>query len=466
MDTFNKKSLCAALAGLGALGAAGTASAVYVNPDGLGQVLIYPYYTVRSDVQSKTPFTSLLSVVNSTASTKAVKVRFLEGKNSREVLDFNLFLSPHDVWTAGVFPTVGGAGVASTDKSCILPAQLSTNPLAPTPFLDYVLTDAAGADLDRSREGYVEILEMSDIKAGSTTAKRVVHVNGVPPGCAANNDVDAKADSVLGDGGLFGSMTIINVLGGVEFTSNATALAAWNTAGSLYASAGLVNPTLEEGDNTFSLFTGTSVINGTANNGRDAVSIALMHHDLMNEYVLDSGTASGTDWIVNFPTKRFYYTGNNVQKFFQRNFTVNGACDDISVKYWDREEQSPTVIGGFSPPPPDASPYALCWEANVVTFNGSNVFNSKNSANLSGIPYQNGWALFDLYGPAGSATVHTLTTPSSGTYTGLPVIGFEASTFNNRTVIDGQGGAVRSIYGGTYAHRFTPAGYTPPAQPK
>ena len=132
MNTFKQKSLFAALAGIGALGAAGTASAVYVNPDGLGQVLIYPYYTVRQDTVSRTPFTSLLSVVNSTASAKAVKVRFLEGKNSREVLDFNLFLSPKDVWTAGVFPTLTGGGVASVDKSCILPEQLSTDPLKPT----------------------------------------------------------------------------------------------------------------------------------------------------------------------------------------------------------------------------------------------------------------------------------------------------------------------------------------------
>ena len=48
MNTFNKKSLYAAIAGLGALGAVGTAEAVHVNPDGLGQVLIYPYYTART----------------------------------------------------------------------------------------------------------------------------------------------------------------------------------------------------------------------------------------------------------------------------------------------------------------------------------------------------------------------------------------------------------------------------------
>ena len=48
MNTFKHKSLYAAIAGLGALGATGVAQAVSVNHDGLGQALIHPYYTVRS----------------------------------------------------------------------------------------------------------------------------------------------------------------------------------------------------------------------------------------------------------------------------------------------------------------------------------------------------------------------------------------------------------------------------------
>src|SRR5690606_11834675 len=116
MDTFKKKSLYAALAGVGALGVTGAAQAVNVNPDGLGQALIYPYYTVRT--VSGDAYNSLLSVVNSTASAKGVKVRFLEGKNSREVLDFNLYLSAFDVWTAAIVPTENGAGVTTNDVSC------------------------------------------------------------------------------------------------------------------------------------------------------------------------------------------------------------------------------------------------------------------------------------------------------------------------------------------------------------
>mgnify|MGYP006197685173 CR=1 FL=1 len=108
---MKKSSLTTAVvAGLaGAAGLVNVSNAVNINPDGLGQVLIYPYYTVNEGN------TTLLSVVNTTDSVKAVKVRFLEGLNSREVLDFNLYLSPFDVWAASVRRTDAGAAVFTED---------------------------------------------------------------------------------------------------------------------------------------------------------------------------------------------------------------------------------------------------------------------------------------------------------------------------------------------------------------
>ena len=108
----------AVIAGVAGLaGIASVANAVELNSDGLGQVLIYPYYTVNGGN------TTLLSVVNTTDAAKAVKVRFLEGRNSQEVLDFNLFLSHFDVWTASVFTlsATGGGNLLTDDESCTNP---------------------------------------------------------------------------------------------------------------------------------------------------------------------------------------------------------------------------------------------------------------------------------------------------------------------------------------------------------
>jgi hypothetical protein len=181
MNTFTRKALYAAIAGVAAIGVASTAKAVNISADGLGQVLIYPYYTVRNNA-SGLAFNTLMSVVNTTASVKAVKVRFREGRNSVEVLDFNVFLSPFDVWTATVSPTsAGGAQISTTDKSCTIPDSLRSG--SPEPFRTTLITDADNA-VTRTAEGYFEIFEMST--EFGTTAKNATHVSGVPP-CGITN---------------------------------------------------------------------------------------------------------------------------------------------------------------------------------------------------------------------------------------------------------------------------------------
>jgi hypothetical protein len=44
-----------------------------------------------------------------------------EGRAARPVLDFNLYLSPNDVWTAAVVPTSDGAQLLTADSSCTDP---------------------------------------------------------------------------------------------------------------------------------------------------------------------------------------------------------------------------------------------------------------------------------------------------------------------------------------------------------
>jgi hypothetical protein len=469
MNTFNKKSLYAAIAGVSALGVTGTAEAVHVNPDGLGQVLIYPYYTVRTrggTVFTNPQFNSLLSVVNSTASAKAVKVRFLEGKDSREVLDFNLYLSHNDVWTAGIIPTSDGGGIVTFDKSCTTPVVSST-PSSPTPFVNFAYsgTNADGADtsLDRTREGYVEIIEMGDVTGA--TAAGVTHSAGVPD-CTGLADSVASTNTVLGSGGLFGTMTIINVNASAETGYDAVALEAFRTVGPpIWNPPGSILPDLtQQLDGTATgheseSFTSGAVVLAAWTTGIDAVSAALMHDNVMNEYILDSGTASLTDWVLTYPTKRYYVaTGTGTPgKLFQRNFAAGlGACDDVDIAFWDREEQATSgPPPGFSPPPPGIPKSALCWEANIVTWNNSNLFASTNSRNIN-TPFQDGWGRLNLVGGA-TAPIHQLgsaDTPSR-TFNGLPVVGFMTATYFNGQIPAASGGTLQSAYGASFKHKTT-----------
>jgi hypothetical protein len=473
MNTFNRKTLYAALAGLGALGATGAADAVNLSSDGLGQVLIYPYYTVRNGPQGF-PYNTLISVVNTTNSAKAVKVRFLEGKNSQEVLDFNLFLSKNDVWTGALVATADGAGVSSTDTSCILPGQLPPPPGAQA-FVNFQYAgDGAGDTLDRTREGYVEIIEMATFNPLSTTAINITHSGGVPKSCSSNTDTQAAKDALPGNGGLFGAVTIYSAGEGSAYSQDATTLDNFNKVSAIYFFSGLASPNLSNVNPRTSVVVdpknGNAVITNWAF-GIDATSAVMMHDAVLNEYVTDPTILGATDWVVTMPTKKSYALVGTGAAFppFQRNFNgTAGACDDVSVSTWDREERTSVTPGGFSPPPPPGKANSLCWEANVVTFQAGSVLGSTNNKQVSldkAANQINGWARLTFLNTAarliGGATTTvnllaggTTSTSAASTFAGLPVVGFAVQVYQNPAIVIG-GKTYLSNYGADFAHRFT-----------
>jgi hypothetical protein len=493
MNSFQRKSLYAALAGVGALGLTGAADAVNVNPGGLGQALIYPYYTVNTDAAGDT-YNTLLSVVNTTNSAKSVKVRFLEGKNSREVLDFNLFLSKHDVWTAAILPSSSGGGrVITVDNSCTIPDNSFLK--AGVDFVNFAYTgsadDKGGSGLDRTKEGYVEIIEMAVYPTYTCTSIQVTHVGGVPFDCDGVTDAGALADGVSASGGLFGGISLINVGAGTDYTEDAVALQRFNNTNN-YQNAGSVSPQLTDaspkisvvfaaeptnigGTNDLGVYvsrwcdTDTNCLTPGRYNPADPVSASLMHDAVMNEFVLDPGTKSGTDWVVTFPTKRFYVnTGTgSAPKLFQRNFNgTAGSCDDVTLAIFDREEKTTSTPVTFSPPSPTPTT-SICWEANIVTFNNSNLLASKNVSNIS-TGFINGWlrlgfatststSFHKLANSTATSEVFGASSFSTGltkTYIGLPVVGFAVQSFSNGTLVVG-GATIGQNYGGNFVHKTT-----------
>lgn len=490
MNVFKRKSVhMAVLAGLGAVGAAGTANAVHVNPDGTGQVLIYPYYTVRSATSGAATgqYNTYISVTNTTSAYKAVKVRFLEGKNSREVLDFNLFLSPYDVWTASVEPTTNGAMILTSDKSC-------TNgviPVAGQPFSNGqyagAQTDNEDATLDRTREGYVELIEMGEYTtvAGAVySALRVATLHssaGVPP-CTASAlaavDVapgDALAGLAPATGGLMGGASLVNPATGVDYSYDAVAIDNWTTNAHGSASTA-TTPTIGSGSVVVSeMFVGSQLKTATwaglsgATSSAEAVSASMMHNAVFNEFVLDTATTSKSDWVVTFPTKRLFVgvdavvagvrAHNPAFNPFNEDFGLGGSCDDIGLTVYSREEQTTVAQGGFSPAPAASVPQ-LCWEANVITFNRSAVspltsavLGSTNVRNID-TTYQNGWVrmvfdqpLINVLTPLNSSTNGAADATLESTY-GLPVVGFMVQDF-----VNGNLNGLQSTYGGDFGHK-------------
>lgn len=500
---FSKKLISAAV--LSAIGVT-SAHATYLSEDGTGQALLYPYFTVRSGTDT------YVSVVNTTDRAKALKVRFLEGKNSKEVLDFNLYLSKQDVWTAAI--TVDGSGnpvLRVADKSCTAPLRVSgINGVHDEPFRNTLFTETgknsagvavtAPATLDRATEGYLEIIEMGNIDplqlinktgGGGTISfeAAVTHTSaGVPADCAAvetawNASVfptGTEFDTTTG--GLIGSGTLINVNAGTDYSYDPAALKAFRAAPLPHSIPGTESPSLSNGDKASTVFNGVGVAVAdtwklantllvgaglASNSGAAAVSAVLTRQAVLNEYVINPLINAGTDWVVNFPTRRFHIatavpTLAHDYRPFRRGFAddLSNVCEPVTWSYWGPEEQQVSSGIDVSPMPP-AGTHQLCWEVNVVTFKSSDVLKSGNKYDLTSIAYQSGWARlgFDamnggIYTGAGEAADnhHYIVADGGNVYIGLPTVGFAVQRYTNGNV-----SGVLSNYGGSFIHKYTNA---------
>lgn len=303
---MNKRILSLSIAAIiGGVGVAGGASAAVLTPganasskllqstDGTGHILLVPYFNTQNGNAT------LLNIVNTDQKNgKAVKVRFRGASNSDDVFDFQVYLSPGDVWTANVSQGSDGRSVLTTsDKSCTRPAVVSGTAF-PTGRLPASYTAAQLAN--ETREGYIEILNMADIPKGQTNDQfqaaggigvagtnplftAIKHVSGVAPctesvlgtlaadpngyskntpfnsttvpaadnssglnGVADNTATLSGSAQALGltfpTGGLFADWTIINVPNTTTYSGIATALKADSGVGNLVFFPQTANP--------------------------------------------------------------------------------------------------------------------------------------------------------------------------------------------------------------------------------
>ncbi len=488
-----KKALPKAIALATSLGLAAAANAVNVNSDGTGQVLLYPVYTAESG-----NFTAI-AVTNTTDQYKAVKVRFLEGMNSKEVLDFNLYLSPYDVWTANVVKTPNGAKITTVDESCTagdiakgFDGVEGANAAIGQQFFNYEYqSDGPAAPAEdvngyrseaRTRVGHIEIIEMSDLDPaaalGTTTVGQAIkHVAGVPGNCAAVRAAwNAGGAQLLAadtgvSGGLYGTGAIINVEAGTEYGYDAVALENfWSVDGTLFPTPpaatvrhtdpGNLLPSLTQAA-PIAVFANGVVAEVDSGNGIDAVSAVLMKDSIKNDYAVGAGLNAETDWVVTFPTKTHYVNPSASAPFSTAWAPVTAsACEQIALSYWDREEGSAVVTNAqFSPRPPAGPAQALCYETNIVRINGtsnilSDAYTDYTVTLNSG--FETGWLRLSFV-PSGSAPVdaaRVITGENAGgdtvAVTGLPVIGFAAIAIQNGDV-----GGLLSNYGTSNAHKAT-----------
>jgi len=502
---FKTRMINAAVAA--ALGTvAGAAQAVILGDDGEGQVLLYPYYTVLPKTLAgggTGNFDTLFTIVNSdSVAGKAVKVRFIEGKASAEVLDFNLYLSPNDMFTGAITrcTAAGGANqclavgnpmLRTTDNSCTA-AEIpivSGSGSGATREIAFVNFAYSGTNkdafndqsLDRAKEGYIEVIEMGSYIAGDFTYTNSLHsqTTAVPANCAAIRN--AWVGSVYNGGvpirpptgHLSGALTLINPLEGTDMSVDAVALNNFSTTqihqqpASNLPDLGFVNP------RTSIMIIADGTVQAWQTNWNvptfapvSAVSATLDRNQIINEYVaLGSPVGFQTDHVITFPTKRLHLrNAPNPIVPFTKTLAQNasGDCESVNLTFYNRDETIQSTQPGFSPPPPSQT-NQLCFETNVLSIaNGSTVSNVLGSVGLRPAGhiltsnFSEGWLRYEftqtMSSPALSTTVIDIpTVTQSGlvgaTYTGLPVIGFGAQAFLNTSSL--------SAFGTAYTSRYT-----------
>jgi len=449
---------------------------LYVNPGGLGDALIYGYYNARNSWD-------FIRVINtSTTSGVAAKVRFREGDDSNEVLDFFICLSAGDQWSAWI---IG-------DNNTANPAQLfwydNDTPTYPDPQGNNNATDnmMAIVPLHYSASGAAAAVSANDTKEGYF---EIIGVNSWPdtPGATKLIDTPNECASQLGllapivgppaipaagtadvPNVLAGNTYIFNIGDGAgTYAYNATALA--NFVMVPIAGAGLATDDPPRLNNSTDISVAGSDGAGT---GIDEVNYVLTKGVEYFMYDIETLLAGGTDLIETFPTKRLTISaslGNAVPIALNgpfndraciatdnsigtsaaadgtgvcsttvtaRDETTNGRCEFIRVTIFDDAENSPTTTTGFSPG--ETATLVKCKEVNVITVGtGASLLNTALlEFNLNTTGFELGWIGINLEQNAAAAnrTTYIDTTvlgPGAGdaTAVGLPVIAYELQGF-------------------------------------
>ncbi|MCB1776379.1 MAG: hypothetical protein KDI50_02980, partial [Candidatus Competibacteraceae bacterium] len=429
MNKLSAAMVAAGLLSASFVAAPQLANAQQASTVGSGTAVTVPYYTVREG------WNTLMNITNTTGNSLAVKVRLRESYNSRDVLDFNVLLSPYDVWSAWLSDNGGRPFLQTNDRSCTVPISVrdsgaSGNELAYTGNFD----DPGSDSTDRMLEGYLEILVMGEAEGegvASTTPWLATHVSGEPRDCttAANNFARGAAIPAWTGGPITGTagsgdpparshygvitstdslkvnVSYVNRAKGLAAGAAANHLSGWGVGQNLVTAQQFpwfLEPTLASHAGLWN------------NSAVPAVEDALLASAVLNEWSNNPNLGVKTDWVIAFPSKSFHVdrdlrtangygiqAGCNVWRNSTGGGVVAADCElpvapfesqfvspglsNITVTYnlYDREE-TPIVITTdgvtVSPaPPPEIEIDTLPYETNVLVI-GNSTYGALSSA--------------------------------------------------------------------------------------
>jgi len=426
---------------------------------GLGDLAIVPYYTVQED------WTTGVSVINTSASTQVIKVRFRRANDSMDALDFNLVLSPNDVWTGYIEDVRASADVepivrlVTSDKSCTVPASIGEDGGVDMP-------QGTGSFADGAAEGYIEFIGMgATINEEQQIAVDALHDNGVPNDCKAveSNFERYGAVNVIAGAASAADLTAIGVLNSVQSSQGSVAgpysLNEYQTPGNFMKVSYFIKDStsgIEFGDNAVmvsNFMDGASMTNsvaaptnpdgtpqedlqgydypdlrggaplsviagvaGAASDDQFNVLRTILNSDAMiNDWSRNSSGdlfTVNTDWVVTAPGQYAMLELPTYIASLPTGAACGATCDyrdlplTIVPRVFDREEGSEIIPPGdivVSPTPANPTPPGtLPNEVNVIQWGTEKVLDSAKVVTLNAtFDAEAGWAQIGLIGRAG-----------------------------------------------------------------
>jgi len=335
------------------------ASAVFINAQGSGEVLLIPYYSVNNSLNFNA------SVTNTTEDVKAIKITIREGLNGYAMLSYNVYLGPNDTWSfvMGPYPSSVDGYVgqdfgahASYDNSCASGLSGWPHEFDPTVLVD------GSENISRAREGFIEIIEMGVLEGYLADAAVVGH-DGEPENCALLQEAwepsgvwDTNPNRYMqpATGGLMATADIMRVEDGINYSIPVVALAdffAEDTRrhvspndSSLSLDAAAAKATVLTDDKPYQL---------SFERGIDAVSAVLMADELSSTYALDTPVNGLSVTVYSQPTRRFYtdYATQTAEPPYASEMNVMMCSPDhyggteMNQAVFDRESDYDSVQG-------------------------------------------------------------------------------------------------------------------------
>ena len=459
-------------------------AAMRLSTNGMGQVLLFPYYTVQGGQST------LVTLVNTTDRAKVLDVRFNEALNGSMALGARVYLGPHDTWVAAVFASGinGVANLITDDRSCVRYVDDQTSGLPNGHvyhrFQARYSTDGGPTTVNRTREGSLDVVELAQIERGSTLEAALTSASGQPDcTAAANHDLMSMMDAP--GGGVYGAFAIVDAAQGTVMAGQPTAVDGFSTEPVLFQNGH--SEVLDRGDTSTDpseqytealVPVENRVMSIRYRRPIDALTALLMTDTLYGDFMKDPSAGADTDWVIAAPTKRFY-AGNlptgipgmeTATPPWRYRFSEHGlgySCMPYDLALHDREQRTiqvfPELVG--TPPPNHRYLYNLCFAVDVLRFNargndmlpdevpsapsGPNPVSpalasriSAPAASIDDAVVKFGVARLSL--ATGDDPARLRVGPGTPTLRGLPVIGFEATKY-----VSGAIGGVLANY--TYA---------------